>query len=418
MLLRYAVKNFWSIRTRSELNLVAAAGIKDKGCDLLVWKAGKAEILPVVMIYGANASGKTSLYRAMGILKQHITNSFTRRQATEGIDRSFFALDPACANEPTEVDCDIVVDDVRYTYGFAFDDEHYLREWLYSYPEGYKRVLFERDGNDLSFGKSLRGQNVKLSELMRPNALFLSVAAQGAHPQLTPVYDFFARGLFGMTARSDDSLTQTRIGLEPDSRLLELLRCADVGITDIRIERQGTEQAPGATDDAERDDEESDKRSRGTIKFRVQFGHMSPSGDTVFLNFGKESQGTRRLAGILTQVLIALDRGGVLFIDEIDASLHTLLSEKVVDLFSSLDSNPHGAQLIATTHDTRLLTTPRLRRDQIWFAEKSNGGETSVFPLTDIRTRNTDNLEKAYLEGRYGAVPYLNWVSNHKARQQ
>lgn len=404
MLLRFGVANVRSIYQYAEVNLMASTAIKDRGCDLIQWAEGGAEILPVAILYGANASGKTSLYAAMGILKTHVTQSFTRRQATDGIERPYFALDSNAANEPSQLDCDFTVDGVRYHFGFAYNDDRYLREWLHSYPEGYKRVLYERNDMSVEFGNSLRGHNAKLKELIRPNALFLSVAAQGAHLQLTPVYRFFAESVFGLTAHLDDRRTQSLIGKDPDARMIGLLRSADVGISGVRVvDSEGEPIQQVLSDDPEEDSKPVGKTGKNV---RVQFAHCNRTGNAIYLDFVQESRGTRRLAALLTRVLEALDDGALVFIDEIDASLHTLLSSELIKLFSNSATNPHGAQLIATTHDTHLLQSNVLRRDQIWFVEKDGFGESRAFPLTDIRTRNTDNLEKGYLEGRFGAVPY------------
>jgi AAA15 family ATPase/GTPase len=136
------------------------------------------------------------------------------------------------------------------------------------------------------------------------------------------------------------------------------------------------------------------------------FGHPGLDGRTVFLDVDLESDGTKRLLVLLDQAFRALDRGSVLVVDELDASLHTRAAETVVSLFLSKETNPNGAQLVATTHDTNLLSMRGLRRDEIWFAEKDDLGRTSLFPLTDIHTRAGDNLERGYLQGRFGAIPF------------
>ena len=408
MLLRFGVANVRSIHRYIEFSFLAATAIKDKGCDLLRWQAGQADVLPIIMIYGANASGKSSLYAAIGMLKRHVTESFTRRQATDGIDRTPFALDCDAAGQPSKLDCDFIVDGVRYHYGFTFDDERYLSEWLHSYPEGYKRVLYERNGTNIEFGKSLRGQNSKLSELMRPNALFLSVSAQGAHAQLTPIYRFFAERIFGQSTTLDDRQTQRDIGTNLDPRLVDLMRSADVGINDMRIAREdGDDSAVEVLMD---DNSDKDATRTRTNPPKIQFAHRNNRGENVFFDISQESRGTRRLAALLARILKALDTGALMVIDEIDASLHTLLSSKIMELFSRAASNPRGAQLVAITHDTHLMRSDVLRRDQIWFVEKNAKGESQLFPLTDIRTRNMDNLEKGYLEGRFGAVPYVEGI--------
>jgi AAA15 family ATPase/GTPase len=142
-------------------------------------------------------------------------------------------------------------------------------------------------------------------------------------------------------------------------------------------------------------------------KFHViQLSHQSAQGEEVFLDFDNESRGTRRLLFLLQPAMRVLETGGVLIVDEIDASLHTKACEAIIALFSSKEKNRAGAQLIATTHDTNLLRSPLLRRDQIWFTEKGPDQATHLYPLTDFHTRQGDNIEKGYLQGRYGAIPF------------
>lgn len=137
----------------------------------------------------------------------------------------------------------------------------------------------------------------------------------------------------------------------------------------------------------------------------LELAHRSASGKEVYFEFERESAGTRRLVVVLAHVFAALDAGTLLVVDELDSSLHTAASQAVLALFSTHATNPRGAQLIATAHDTNLLDVPVLRRDQVWFAEKSPDGATRTYPLTDIRTRKGDNLRRGYLQRRYGAAP-------------
>jgi hypothetical protein len=411
MLLRFGVSNIRSIRSYAELSLVPSTAIKDIGPDLLTWSKDGDQVLPVIMIYGANASGKSALYASVGMMKRHVTESFSRRQATDGIDRPYFALDETASEEPSRIDCDFVIDNVRYHYGFEFDDNQYLSEWLYYMPEGHRRVLFTRDNMQVDFGKSLRGQNKAVSDILRQNSLFLSTAAQVAHAQLTPIYEFFAKSIFGLNAGFDDFGTQRQLGRDTSDKVTAFLRNADTGIRNLRIEPVESDilDKPRYKDVTDNSDEQIDavRKSSRKIPTKVQFSHAGKDGKDYYLDFITESRGTRRLASIMDRVFRVLDSGAVLFIDEIDASLHTVISTKVIELFSSNKTNPNRAQLIAVTHDTNLLCQKIIRRDQVWFAEKSDVGDTIIYPLTDIKTRNTDNLEKGYLQGRFGAIPFI-----------
>jgi hypothetical protein len=138
----------------------------------------------------------------------------------------------------------------------------------------------------------------------------------------------------------------------------------------------------------------------------LQLAHQGADGRAVYFDLQQESDGTRRLLRLMIPAFRALDAGAIMAVDELDSSLHTRACELVVALFSNSVTNPKGAQLIATTHDTNLLVSSHLRRDQVWLAEKDPEGATHVYPLTDFRTRKSDNLERGYLEGRYGAIPF------------
>ena len=138
----------------------------------------------------------------------------------------------------------------------------------------------------------------------------------------------------------------------------------------------------------------------------TKFIHRGKQGAEFFLDYDQESTGTQRLLVLLERIFKSLDEGTLIVIDEIDSSLHSKASEALVALFVSRKTNPRGAQLIATTHDTNLMRSPLLRRDQIWFTEKSTEGETELFSLSDFPTRSTDNLERAYMQGRFGATPF------------
>ncbi len=413
MLLRFGVGNFRSIRDYSEVSLVASDALKDAGPTLLVGPGAKYRVLPCLLIYGANASGKSSLYYAMGMMRSHVERSFTSRSPEGPIERDAFALNPSYAAAPPRFEWDFVLEGVRYHYGFEFNEREYTKEWLYSYPGSHRRILFVRDDvKNIEFGSTLKGRNKIISDLMRANSLFISTAAQNGHAQLTPIYSWFTDRLFGVVPSVDAGSIEDRLSLNIDDRIVPFLKNADTGIIGVNL---SSERPPEELKALYRSFKEVVNKHDGidveVTEPREQpvvtLVHAAHDGGAVDLPLKMESRGTRRLIIILWSAFKALDNGGILFIDELDASLHTLLAMKLIDLFSDRDLNKNGAQLIATTHDTNILCSEYLRRDQIWFTEKDSEGATHVYPLTDIRTRNTDNLEKGYLQGRFGAVPFL-----------
>jgi hypothetical protein len=349
--------------------------------------------LPVAAIYGANASGKSNLLDGLAFMREAVLRSFQSWDAEGGVPRHPFRLDPAARTQPTGYVVDLMLGEVRYTYGFTVADDTVLEEWLYSYPEKKKRVLFERLDGRIRFGSTLSGARTKLDvlyELTRPNALFLSVAAQSEIELVMPIHHWFRTDLsfaplaFRDTGPEVADRIRDHIRDDPGRKqaLVDLLATADFGISDFQYKF----------------------RPRAKLVFR----HAQAEG---LFDFAEESAGTRSWLSLLPDALDALEVGGTMVIDEIDASLHPLLTARLIGLFREADTNPHGAQLIFTTHDASLLGTALgeevLARDQIWFVEKDRNGASRLYPLSDFKPREGENRERRYLGGSYGAVPVV-----------
>lgn len=420
MLIEFRVENHRSIRDERALTMSAGrVGAPDDPRPREVL-GHKTRVLPVAALYGANASGKSNLLAALDFMRQAVVHSHRLWSPDEGIPRSPFAWGDK-TSEPSLFEVTIWQKGTRYQYGFVADDERFLEEWLYAWPTGRKQSWFEREGDVFNFGEHLRGENRMVEQVTRPNALFVSVAAQHRHEQLAEIYRWFHamrtvtvnRRRHGML---DDRLlerwlqkpfdgesTVEQLSLFGDEILVDdrlesvrdLLRAADVGITDIKLEDR--DDGPSAR---------SERRGRSRIMVR----HQSTA-DNAWLPLREESQGTQTLFRMAPFLLYALQNGSLLLIDELEASLHPLLALQVVRQFNDPRANPRNAQLLFTTHDTNLLGTelgePALRRDQIWLTEKDEEGATCVYPLTDYKPRKAENLERGYLQGRYGAIPFL-----------
>jgi AAA15 family ATPase/GTPase len=412
MLMRFGASNYRSIREYQELSLVGSA-LKDAGPDFIEVQGVREKLLPVAMIYGANASGKSTILNAMNFLRGAVLKS-NKRSPNSKIPRSPFALSNEYKGQSTQVDCDFIFEGVRYHFGFIANDDVFEEEWLYAFPDGNRRKWYHRKLNErISFGKHFKGRNQLIASLTRPNSLFISSAAQNAHEQGTKIFGFFENLVTPVVsaALNTDALANSlREGI--DGRILEFLRLADTGITGGRVQETPVPEQVNRVIEKIRSNlvEEFSDFEFGppAPKRTLSLSHASgDESEDIFFNLSAESRGTLRLLKLLRPIFDALDKGSTIFIDEIDASVHTLLSKTILELFSSHVTNPKGAQLIATTHDTMLLCAKVLRRDQIWFTEKDITGATSLYPLSDIRTRQSDNLEKGYLEGRFGAIPFL-----------
>jgi hypothetical protein len=430
MLIDLRVENHRSLRDEAALTFEAAGPASDDPRPRVV-PGAPSPLLPALGLYGANASGKSNVLSALGFLRDALADSQVAWPAEGGVPRDAFAW-ASGPTAPSLFEVTVVLGGVRHQYGFVVDSQVVREEWLYAWPRGRKQVWFERDGDTFSFGDHLRGENRAVANLTRPNALFVSAAAQHHHAQLQPLYAW-ARAVRtvrveGYRARFADALpaataaamfaalaagaaaTTTgwvRLGeLLPDRRpdelralgaldpedadaVRELLRAADLGVTDFRVEPS------------------EDRGKSGPP--RVSLRHAAP--EPAWLALEQESAGTVAMLRLAPALLGVLRHGGLLLIDELEAGLHPLLAMEILRRFQSPVTNPRHAQLLFTTHDTQLLGTsagpPLLRRDQVWLTEKAADGATRLFPLTDYKPRTGENLERGYLAGRYGAVPVL-----------
>jgi AAA15 family ATPase/GTPase len=418
MLLRFCVTNHRSLRDQQELSLVASP-LKDDDTGLIdCHYAPDGYLLPSAVIYGANASGKTNLLDAIRWMRRAVRTSHTEGEPGRKPLRRSFALDPDYSDKPSRFEIDFVMENVRYDYGFEAAEREYTSEWLYSYPNDRRQVLFSRDNGEFHFGRNLKGRNQVISELTRPDSLFLSAAVQNSHEELTRVGNYFSTlGVIDDSISSPDRFARHLMAKGEDHRVTKILAAAGTGVATYRASEAEPDEAVKKVYESFQslltklnDDIGASARIEldgydGKVR-EIKLGHQAKGDEVVFLDFDVESAGTKRLLRMLTQIFSALDAGHVLVIDELDDSLHTQACELVVSLFSSKTTNPNGAQLIATTHDTNLLCSPSLRRDQIWLTEKDASGASHLYPLTDFKTRKTDNFARGYLQGRYGAVPF------------
>ena len=418
MLIRFRARNFRSLKDEQELSLVASS-LKDSPEAVTQVKGLDLGLVRVAAIYGANASGKSNVIKALAYMSGAVQNS-QRQWAPEGpIPREPFLLDPSSRLDPSSFEVDLLLDGVRFHYGFTLNDREILAEWLDAYPIGKRQMWFKRDGTTFTFGNKLGGDNNVIERLTRTNSLFLSAAAQNNHEALLPVYKWFAER-FSFVPKDREPLWKEIAQMCQDdtvkSSLLNVLRVADLGVVGMVVrERNFSEStdAQGRPLDVEVLAQNLFARVRkraGTFTGKthsIALIHKGSAKDGVTIREDDESEGTLAFLGLLGPVLSATDSGGTIVVDELDASLHPLLALEVVRLFNDPKLNPHGAQIIFTTHDTNILDKASLRRDQIWFTEKDAEGGTHLYPLTDFKPRKNEKLERGYLQGRYGAVPFI-----------
>jgi AAA15 family ATPase/GTPase len=414
MLISFEVENFLSVKDRQELSMIANSD-KEMEANHCI-KPGTPvdlKLLKSAAIYGANASGKSNLLKALLYMRHVILTSASGEKIKEGTGFQPFKLAKDSQNQPGFFEIKFLLDKKIYTYGFNIDDRKILSEWLYFYPHKTQALLFRRDlleeneleltGNDQSetryeykFGSYFKGEKNKIISLTRSNALYLTVGAQFAHPVLEKIFAWFGHflkpGITPETKRISDFTTRLMEGDETTKkRIVLFLKSADLGIEDVKIEKKkGTEE-------------------KETADIDIKMIHRAISDDIEMMadiDFNHESMGTRRMYQLSGPLFDALTNGGVLIIDELEDSMHFHMLKA---LLSEFFENSNRSQIIFTTHNVQLLEDKLFRRDEIWFTEKRADGATELFSLSDFKPkpRKDKSLKNGYLNGAFGALPVL-----------
>lgn len=415
MLVEFRVKNFRSIRQEQSFSFVAAKdkSLQDTHC-IKIDHAATPNLTRSAVVYGPNASGKSNLIFALMTMQNLVLNS-TRLLEQQFQDQyTPFLLDDYSKHEPTEFEITLLIDGVRYQYGFAFNADKVQAEWLLVYKSSKPQRWFEYHHNPESnenewepFSSYFKGHKETWKSNTAPRSLFLTQASQSNSLQLMTIFDWFANYLIVIPARAELNLEPTLARLEDPhykKQVLELMNAADIHISDLKVERKKGQQLqfkfqPGkppqmtSTIDGELSD--------------ITFCHPTEEGESVWFDRRYESFGTQRLLGYAGPMLDALENGKLLVVDEFDTSLHPLLTRYILQLMHNPAISKNGAQLWMTTHDTSLLKPDLLRRDQIWFVEKDDNQASHLYSLTEYAPRKNEALERGYLMGRYGAIPFL-----------
>ena len=444
MLIEFSVGNFRSFNEIQTLDMRAASLRETMPPEQEhTFRAGKHTLLRCSAVYGANASGKSNLVRAVMFMREFVLSSATRLQIGEptGVER--FRLDTEARNSPAYFQIIFRLREVEYRYGFELDEERVVSEWLYRTRRRESR-LFVREGQEFDISGALKVKK-DIPGMTRPNALFLSVLAQLNNQLAVSLLEWFSEkfhGIFGLNDKAFGGYTMRRVERDPAfrKRVRNLLRLADVGIADISIESIPLSQIemPSEARDvlktlvglANKEMEKRDALSRDALLTAPQDIFLTTSQGILFKSIAThhpvfdresgtvvadesfrmdehESEGTQKFFYLLGPWLDTLENGYVLFVDEMDARLHPLLTRELVRGFLSPKSNPRNAQLIFVTHDAALLGERLLRRDEVWFTEKNRYGATELYSLAEIKVRKDASFYKNYLLGLYGAVPHL-----------
>jgi uncharacterized protein len=412
MLIELSVANFRSFRERVTLSLEAEPRIseRDKAVDERnVAHTPDGDVLRVAAIYGANASGKSNLVTALATLRGLVLNSAREGQAGDLLPAAPFRLNAENMSAPCELEVVFTQPGRQVRYGVAFTEKRVEREWLFVRPEGAaeEERWFERAGESYETGGAWV-RDTGIEKKTRAEALHLSAATAWNHAQAQAVHQWFKDALCLLDSlQGGDSVWTMRLLKEAEygASIRELIRRLDFGIEDVQLvddqsylswvrelKLAGLVKGPGA------------------IPQRI----IAIRRGVAFDLYGDESAGTAKAVEMAGPIVEVLAHGRVLVIDELDARLHTLLAKQIIELFQDPTTNPHDAQLVFTSHDTNLLTRTLLRRDQLWFVEKSHKTYASdLYSLAEFRfddgkaVRNDARYEADYLQGKYGAIPFF-----------
>jgi AAA15 family ATPase/GTPase len=411
MLIEFSVENFKSIKDRITFSLVAT---KDDSLqsNLITAEELKGDsLLKSAVIYGANASGKTNVLASLVALRSLVISSH-KYQKGEKIPFFPFRLDKEYTSKPTKYAVVFIKNKIKYVYELSFNSNQILEENLYYYPHDKRAIIFERDENDLSkkYDFTIEESLQKtISERTLSNMLYLSKATQENFDKVSDVFDWFKNNFITFGPRhewlldfDDSTFELIRKNSSIKSDVLNALLEADVGIEDLStlIQKIPLNEFEGIPPELlsvlVKDKKEIERKQVRTVHKGVEF------------DLDEESEGTQKIFCLIGPWIDALKNGKLLIIDELDTKLHHTLVVFLIHLFHDLTQNMSDAQLIFTTHDINLLDQDLFRRDQIWFTEKKpDNGSTDLYSLVEFSPRKDKDLERGYLAGKYGALPFL-----------
>ncbi|MCB0803639.1 MAG: AAA family ATPase [Flavobacteriales bacterium] len=406
MVLEIKISNFRSIRDEVILDLRAGniSTVKSKKLSSNLFQFNEIDVLKTVALYGPNASGKSNIIKAIRFFHHLIFESHNFNQNVEFNCRPFKFDD--YLNKPSTYSIRFVAENIEYLYSFSMNKNGILTEKLHHYPNGKKAKVFtrnERKSDDkreiYSFGTSVIKRPYDVAESTSDKTLFISRASQMDREIPKIIFNYFHRQfILNYHLYSVKHISGLLNSFKP--QLLEGLQLADSDIIDFTFKLN---KQKGRSFTIDFPTEEYGFTDNETEELEIKTFHRS-SPDVAFDFANEESLGTQKLFFILLTIIDVVTNNKVLLIDEIEDSLHFKIIEYIITIFNQGDK----AQLIFSTHNTRLLDFDKFRKDQIWFVNKKENGASDLYSLYDYNEfRDTLDLEKAYLQGRFDSVPIV-----------
>ena len=401
MILEFSVTNYLSFKDRVTFSMIGNSSNELSNNYVVI---NDKKVMKTSAIYGANASGKTNLFKILSSVVFMLKTS-NNIDINSKLPLVPFKFDNECCKKPSEFEIKFLIDNVRYVYGFIADRDKIYEEYLYYYPNGRETKIFDRVNVD-KYSFAWKDEKVlkEIETKNAPNKFFLATATNWNFEKTKPVYDFLTNDICIFTNLEElKNMALSMYDNETDdlkSFTIDFLKKTDLNIEDyivskIDIPHELLSNFP----------EFMSKSITNPKAYQILFKHK---GSNNYLSLDEESLGTQVVFSFIPFIADTLKNRKVLVIDELDKSLHPFLVQYIVEIFNDIDVNKSGSQLIFNTHDTNLLNLNILRRDQIWFTEKNNdNGVSDLYPLSDFSVRKQENVEKGYLLGRYGAVPFI-----------
>ena len=418
MLLQFSVNNYRSIKDTITFSMLSSSKNENS------FKVKKYNLLNSAVIYGANASGKSNVLRAMAFMGRIVLNKTKVIQSTDTLPHDPFRLNSSTQNASSTFEIVFFIDEIKYRYGFEMDNTTVYAEWLYADEKGKEAKLFYRDSEDEEYvnkNKFEEGYSFfdtsKSKIRVSPNQLFIWICDQDGGEISKSILKWFSRfnlidgldhgGYINYTMKKMEDLTFK-------NEMINLVKTADIGIENITILEEDVpldiiENMNLPIDLKEEILKDGGLKSVSINTYHKKFDENNNEiGNEIFELDDEESLGTRKFFKMSAPILNTLQEGKILIIDELDASLHPMITKHLIKLFSDKKINLYNAQLIFATHDINLLKPQIFKRDQIWFTEKDKYGSTTLYSILEIKgVRANDDFEKQYIQGKYGAVPYL-----------
>lgn len=424
MLIEFKFSNYRSFRDEAVLSM-EATGLSTFKDSLLNY--GNTRLLPGIAIYGKNGGGKSNVIRAFWLSVQFIRNAQRTQHEKAEIPVSPFLLNDYSKNETTSFEFTYVLDGVKYIYGFSATKTKIKNEYLYHTPKRQRAIVFERYGQSFKFTEQ-KAKRKLISETVAENQLFFSVACTMNDIECSSAMRWFRE--YVLFSRDYSDIPKQLLEYSNDPNMLRAItdyaREADLGIEDVQFEFDNQEVSdPHKLPDAlhigiktalsnfiqllsETSNNSEVRLKMGEVTATSYHKGKTQAGEYEHfpLELSYESDGTRKLMALAPAIESALRNGGILLVDEIERELHPMLVDYIIAKFQSKTCNPHGAQIIFTTHNTELMSETLIRKDQIYFVDKNRSdGSSELYTISEFSTKTSDNIRKGYLLGKYGAIP-------------